>query len=174
MRWELKNNIILVGFMGSGKSSVGEALARECNMTFLDTDAWIEKNNQVTISEIFAIKGENYFRKLETKCLEELLMEDNKKGMVISVGGGLPVREENRKLLKQLGKVWYLKATEETIYQRLKTDTTRPLLQGDNPRVKIKDLMSSREDKYLAAANYVVLVDDKTILQIVDEIKTSI
>ena len=169
----MKNNIILVGFMGSGKSSVGKALAEDCNMTFLDTDAWIERKHQITISEIFATKGEEYFRESETKCLEELLLQDTKKAMVISVGGGLPVRDENRQLLKRLGKVWYLKATEETIYQRLKSDTTRPLLQGENPRQKIKDLMNNREDKYLAAADNVILVDEKTISQIVDEIKQS-
>ena len=132
--------------MGCGKSTIGKKLAKDYGSCFFDTDAWIEEKEQITISEIFAIKGEEFFRELETKCLEELLEKSSNEkqaalsGKVISVGGGLPIRAENRKLLKQLGTVIYLKATEETIYNRLKTDTTRPLLQGDNPKQKIKNL----------------------------------
>ena len=92
-------------------------------------------------------------------------------GKVISVGGGLPVKEVNRQLLKQLGTVIYLKATEETIYNRLKTDTTRPLLQGDNPKQKIKNLMETREDFYSQASDFIVKVDHKGIQKIVEEIK---
>lgn len=162
--------------MGSGKSTVGKEIARDCGIHFLDTDAWIEEKEMITISEIFATKGEAFFRELETKCLE-VLLEDSSEihsgalGKVISVGGGLPLREENRFLLKQLGKVFYLKATEETIYNRLKTDTTRPLLQGDNPKQKIKNLMEQREKIYCQASDYVIEVDDKEISEIVEEIK---
>ena len=136
--------------MGCGKSTIGKRIARDCKMSFVDTDAWIEDNEKVTITEIFATKGEGYFRELETRCLEVLLDEGNAEACeaterkVISVGGGLPMREENRNLLKQLGTVIYLKATENTIYNRLKDDTTRPLLQGDNPRKKIRYLMDLR------------------------------
>ena len=173
----MKNNIILIGFMGCGKSTIGKEIAKDCNMFFLDTDAWIEEKEQMTISEMFATKGETYFRELETKCLEVLIEESandsqgDTSGKVISVGGGLPVKEVNRQLLKQLGTVICLKATEETIYNRLKTDTTRPLLQGDNPKQKIKNLMESREDFYSQASDFIVEVDHKGIQKIVEEIK---
>ena len=163
--------------MGCGKSTIGKEIAKECDMCFLDTDAWIEEKEQITISEMFATKGETYFRELETKCLEVLIEEsandsqEDTLGKVISVGGGLPVKEVNRQLLKQLGTVIYLKATEETIYNRLKTDTTRPLLQGDNPKQKIKNLMETREDFYSQASDFVVEVDHKGIQKIVEEIK---
>ena len=163
--------------MGCGKSTIGKEIAKTCDMCFLDTDAWIEEKEQITISEMFATKGEAYFRQLETKCLEVLLEESNNDkqgdilGKVISVGGGLPVKEENRQLLKQLGTVIYLKATEETIYDRLKTDTTRPLLQGDNPKQKIKNLMEVREEFYCQALDFIVEVDHKGISEIVEEIK---
>lgn len=172
----MKNNIILIGFMGCGKSTIGKKIARDCGMNFIDTDAWIEDREDVSISEIFAAKGESYFRELETRCLESLLEEDNAESCkaaerkVISVGGGLPMKEENRDLLKRLGTVIYLKATENTIYNRLKEDTTRPLLQGDNPKQKIRELMDAREEKYMDASDSVVVVDHKKVSEIVEEI----
>ena len=159
--------------MGSGKSTIGKKIAENFGICFLDTDAWIEEREQITISEIFASLGEAYFRELETKYLE-VLLEESGKGFdgkviknVISVGGGLPMKEGNRQLLKKLGTVIYLKATEETIYNRLKTDPTRPLLQGDNPKQKIKNLMEQREEIYCQAADVVVEVDNKEIMEIV-------
>lgn len=166
----MKNNVILIGYMGCGKSTVGKKLAEKCQLFFLDTDAWIEEKEGITISEIFASKGETYFRDLETECLKELL-KGNRNNEVISVGGGLPVREENQKLLRQLGMVVYLKAEPETIYERLKGDTTRPLLQTENSLQKIKDMMSAREEKYQAAAHRVIMVDGKNVSEIVSEIQ---
>lgn len=158
--------------------------------TFLDTDAWIEEKEGTSIKEIFASKGEDYFRDLETACIKELIqekmvekkLEENeidgksleKRGLVISVGGGLPVREENQKLLKELGYVIYLKANPETIYERVKSDTTRPLLQTENPQQKIKDMMAFREEKYLAAAHRVIRVDGISVLEIIEEIKSGL
>ena len=182
----MKNNIIFIGYMGCGKSTVGCKMAEMLSMPFLDTDQWIEEKEGITISEMFAIKGEAYFRDLETECLKELLQKDGllvpeettgpvedcigKRGQVISVGGGLPVREENQKLLKQLGKVIYLKAKPDTIYERLKGDTTRPLLQTEDPLQKIKDMLAVRDQKYLAAAHWVIEVDEKSIMEIIHEI----
>ena len=186
----MKNNIILIGYMGCGKSTIGKECAKTWHMPFLDTDTWIEEQEGTTISEIFASKGEGYFRDLETECLKSLLKEmeansncgsktkensgdktlEEGKGSVISVGGGLPVREENQRLLRQLGQVIYLKAEPDTIYGRLKGDTTRPLLQTDNPLQKIREMIAVREDKYQAAAHKVICVDGKRIFEIVDEI----
>ena len=181
----MKNNIILIGYMGCGKSTVGKKIAELLNMPFLDTDQWIEEKEEMPVSEIFALKTEAYFRDLETNCLKVLLQEEkeqkaeeciNNQGLeacnrkVISVGGGLPVREENRKLLKQLGQVIYLKANPETIYERLKGDSTRPLLQTENPLQKIKEMIADREEKYQAAAERVIYVDGKSVTEIIEEI----
>lgn len=164
------NNIILIGFMGCGKTSVGKRLSEICNMRFMDTDEYIVTKEQCSISEIFEKKGEKYFRNLETESLMELL-EKNLSNTVISVGGGLPVKEENRELLKRLGMVVYLRANAETIYKRLRHDTTRPLLQTENPRGRIADLLNDREQLYEAAANFMVDVDDKNFDVIIQNIQ---
>ena len=164
----MRNNYILIGYMGCGKSTIGKKMSEILNIKLVDTDAWIEKQQGMTISEIFATKGEGFFRDLETGALKELLEE--KELMVISVGGGLPVREENRSLLQQLGQVIYLKAEPETIYNRVKGDTTRPLLQTENPMEKIREMLGQREEKYQVAADKIVTVDDKDLSEILDEI----
>lgn len=164
----MRNNYILIGYMGCGKSTIGKEMSEILNMKFIDTDAWIEERQGITISEIFATKGEIFFRDLETTMLQELLEE--KETMVISVGGGLPLREENRKLLQQLGRIIYLKAEPETIYNRVKGDTTRPLLQTGNPMERIREMLGQREEKYRAVADKIVIVDKKDISEIVYEV----
>ena len=166
----MKDNIILIGFMGCGKSSVGIKLSYRLKRTIIDTDKWIEKKQKTTISEIFAGDGEAAFRQMETECLKELLnrKEDS---FVFSVGGGLPIREENRKLLSQIGHVVYLKVSPETVYKRLRNDKTRPLLQGTNPRGRIFDLMNSRKGFYESASASIVEVDDRDFYNIIEEIK---
>ena len=138
----MKDNIILTGFMGCGKTSVGIRLSYTLRRTLIDTDKWIEKKQGKTVSEIFASEGEEAFRRMESECIRELI--GTAEGQVISTGGGLPVRKENRKLLKGLGTVYYLKGTPECVYERLKGDTARPLLQGENPREKIRELLKIR------------------------------
>ncbi len=101
-------NVILIGFMGSGKTTVGLKLSYRLRRTVLDTDREIEKEEKRTISEIFAADGEPYFRDRETACLKKLTGSAN--NQIISVGGGLPLREENRRLLHELGQVFYLRA----------------------------------------------------------------
>jgi shikimate kinase len=164
----LKNKIILIGYMGCGKSSVGKSLSRQMQQPFLDTDSLIEQQQGISISRIFADRGEEAFRQMETDCLRQLL-EDNTTG-VIAAGGGLPLREVNRELLKQLGQVIYLKARPETIYERLKGNTTRPLLQTADPRQRIEEMMQEREEKYRAAADRIIQVDGYTVAQIVSQI----
>ena len=164
----MRNNYILIGYMGCGKSTIGKKMSEILNIKLVDTDAWIEERQGMTVSEIFATKGELFFRDLETGALKELLEE--KELMVISVGGGLPLREENRRLLQQLGHVIYLKAEPETIYNRVKGDTTRPLLQTENPMEKIREMLGQREEKYQVAADKIVTVDDKDLSEILDEI----
>lgn len=164
----MKNNCILIGYMGCGKSTVGRQLSDILKHGFVDTDALIEEEQGRTISEIFKVDGEQFFRDLETEALRKLLETEGK--YVISVGGGLPLREENRMLLQKLGQVIYLKATPDTIYNRIKGDVTRPLLQTKNPKERIIEMLNEREEKYLVAAHKIVFVDEKEISEIVDEI----
>ena len=161
-------NIVLIGFMGCGKTSVGIRLSRALNMKFCDTDFVIERNSSMSISEIFEAHGEAYFRELETKTIKSFLT--TMKDTVLSTGGGLPLRECNQKLLKELGLVVYLKVSPLEIYWRLKNDTTRPLLQGDNPKGKIEELMKLREPIYEKAANIIIKTDNKSFDVIIQEI----
>lgn len=152
------SNVVLVGYMGCGKTTVGKNLARDCGYRFLDTDEEIEKKYQRTISDIFAIEGEKAFRDMETAFLQEML-ESGMDGVVVSTGGGMPVREENRTLLQKIGMVVYLKAQPQTIYERIKGDTKRPLLQCDDPLAKINDMMKQRAPIYEATAHEIICVD---------------
>ncbi len=163
-------NIILIGFMACGKSSVGRQLSQAMNLEFLDTDELIEQRAGTTISDIFATQGEAAFRVLETECLKDLLNREGN-AFVLSVGGGLPIREENRRLLSQIGTVIYLKVSPDTVFMRVRNDKTRPLLQTSNPRGRIMDLMNARKHFYEDAADYVLEADKKSFDEIIEEIK---
>lgn len=165
-------NVILIGFMGSGKTTVGLRLSYRLRRTVIDTDKEIERDEKRTISAIFTTEGESFFRDLETSCLKKLIAGSN--NQIISVGGGLPVREENRRLLRELGQVFYLRAKAETIYERLKGDTTRPLLQGEDPLTKIRTLLQERDPYYREAADVVITVDDKSFEEILREIEEKV
>lgn len=162
-------NIILEGFMGSGKTTVSEILSDRLGLELMDTDATIEDTEGRSISSIFREDGEEAFRDMETELLT-MIAGDHLRDMVISLGGGMPVREKNRELLKKSGKVVYLKASPETIYERVKGDATRPLLQGEDPLLRIKELMEGRSDVYDEAADLIIDTDNKTPDEICDEI----
>lgn len=151
------SNIILIGFMGCGKTTFGKWIARNKQMDFLDTDEYIVQREQTSINEIFAQKGEPYFRNLETEVIKELT--GKLENTVISVGGGLPIKQENRELLKKLGTVVYLRTSEGELVRRLEHDTTRPLLAGGNVKEKIAALMEARQDYYLSAADVIADTD---------------
>jgi shikimate dehydrogenase len=163
------SNIILEGFMGSGKSAVSVLLADELDMELVDTDEIIEETEGRSINEIFEKEGEKAFRDMETDLLEAIT-GDHWREFVISLGGGMPVREENRRLLRKAGKIVFLKASPETIYERVKDDDSRPLLRREDPLSKIKELMASRMEAYEDAADIVVDTDNKTIEEVVGEI----
>lgn len=163
------SNVILVGYMGCGKSTVGRRLSYRLRKPFLDTDKQIELKQKCTISEIFKSRGEEAFREMETEYLRGLLKETCE--YVIAVGGGLVLREVNRELLKKLGTVVYLRAKPETIYERLKNDTTRPLLQCENPKEKIEQMIETRHPVYMSCADEIIDVDDKDFAEILNEIK---
>ena len=162
-------NIILEGFMGSGKTTVSEILSEKLELDLMDTDAAIETTEGRSISSIFESEGEEAFRGMETELLQTVV-KDHWRDMVISLGGGLPLREENRRLLKEAGKVVYLRAMAETVYERVKGDDTRPLLRCEDPMAKIRELLDLRRDKYEAAADLVVDTDGKTPEEIAREI----
>ncbi len=146
-------NIILIGFMGSGKSAVGHLLAEELKMNFLDTDELIEKTEGRAISEIFKADGEEYFRELETEVLKTLQDYDN---FVLSTGGGMVLREENVSLLKEMGPIVLLWAQPEVIHERVKNETHRPLLQVPEPLEEIKKRLEHRTPFYRKAADFTV------------------
>lgn len=164
-----KMNIVLIGFMGCGKSTIGVKLSYFMKQPLIDTDKQIERKAGCSINEIFAKQGEECFRRMETEYLEKLLQE--KGSFILSTGGGLPMREENAKLLKQIGKVVLLRVDADTVYERLKNDTTRPLLQGDNPKAKIEELLTYREPFYEACADVIVDVEGKSFREILEEIQ---
>jgi shikimate kinase len=154
------NNIVLIGFMGTGKSSIARALERGFGYDVIDTDAYIEKEQGMSISEIFASKGEEAFRKMETALIRDQLM--NMDNTVISCGGGMPLREENQALLKHAGTVIWLQASVPELMARLKGDTTRPLLACADPKTRIQTLLTQRAPLYEACAHYQVFTDGKT------------
>lgn len=163
------DNIILVGYMGCGKTTVGKSVAKLAKYTFADTDEMIVTQQGRSISEIFAKDGEDAFRAMETALLEKMIADKSDR-FVISTGGGMPVREENRALLKTLGTVVYMRVMPDTVYERIKGDTTRPLLQCDNPMERIKEMITVRTPAYEAAAEFVIDADNLTQQEIAEEI----
>lgn len=162
-------NIILVGYMGCGKTTVGKTLAELMRYKFTDTDELIEAQEGRSISDIFAKDGEQKFRAMETALLKKML-RDKRRGLVIATGGGMPVREENRPLLKKLGTVVYMRVKSETVYERIKGDTTRPLLQCENPLERIREMLQNRTPAYEAAAELIIDVDSLTQQAAAEEI----
>lgn len=163
------SNIVLEGFMGSGKSTVSELLSEELMLELIDTDEVIEDTEGRTINEIFETEGEASFREMETDLLEAI-DSDHWREFVISLGGGMPVKEENRELLRKIGKVVYLRAKPETIFERVKDDDKRPLLKTEDPLAKIKELLEKRAAFYEDVADMIIDTDGKTPSEITKEI----
>lgn len=162
--------IVLMGFMGAGKTTIGKELARDLKCAFIDTDERIEQEQGRKISEIFEKHGEQAFRNMETDLLNRL--QESKEEFVLSIGGGMPVREENRALLRAIGTVVYLKTSKEEIIRRVSGDTNRPLLQGGALEEKVTNLMNAREHIYMETANEILCTDGKTVADLASEIKT--
>lgn len=167
----LKNNLILCGFMGSGKSTVGRLLARRLNRPFIDLDEFIEQQTGQTVTEIFNTRGEDAFRALEREAARSLCSQS---GLVLSCGGGTVLNPQTAALLKQSGTVIYLKVRPQTVLQRLKGDQTRPLLQGTEAEKKnrVCALLAEREPFYKAAAELTVSTNngaEQAILDILNQ-----
>ena len=161
-------NIVLMGFMGAGKTTIGKKLAKALEYEFIDTDEWIEKEKGRKISDIFAEDGEAVFRDMETDLLKRLQGSEEK--FVLSIGGGMPVREQNRALLRNLGIVIYLKTSKEEIIRRVSGNKNRPLLQGGDLEEKVTNLMNAREQIYVETAHVEVITDEKNPLEVIEEI----
>lgn len=158
-------NIILIGFMGAGKTAVGKQLAEELTLKYIDTDDLIEKTERRSINDIFKKKGEPYFRNMETEVLKTLQEYDN---FVIATGGGIVLREENVKILKELGPLVLLWAEPAIVYERIKGESHRPLLQVEDPKEEINKILSQRKPIYQRVADFVV---DTSNLKVEDAVK---
>ncbi len=163
-----EKNIILIGFMGSGKTTVGLKLSYRLRIPVEDTDKLIERRENKSIRELFAQEGEEAFRQKETELLREIGSRNYRR--ILSVGGGTPLRPENRELLKRCGTVVYLRIRPETAYERLKGDTNRPLLQCDDPLQRIRTLLAEREEAYAACADVILDVDGLPTEEILTQI----
>ena len=163
--------IILVGYMGSGKTTVGKALSKEMGMMFYDLDWYIESRMRKTVSELFAERGEEAFRKIEYNMLHEVAEFED---VIISCGGGTPCFFDNMDYLNQQGDVVYLKATPETLYKHLlMAKVERPLLKGKSPEeliVYITEHLKEREPFYQKARHTV----DVTLLDNYDKINITV
>lgn len=153
---KLTEHIFMIGFMGVGKTSTSRALSRQLEVKEIDTDAMIVKQAGVPISEIFAEKGEEAFRQMETALLDEIAEMEP---CIVSCGGGMVMRTENVEKMKKQGKIVLLSATPETIYSHVKDSTSRPLLNGNMNVEYIAGLMKQREPAYEQAADYKIVTD---------------
>ncbi len=162
-------NIVFIGFMCSGKSTIGRVLAKEINYKFIDTDQWISEQMNLTIGEIFEKKGEDYFRQLETNTVKDF--SEHLSNIVLSTGGGLSIRQENIPYLKEIGPIIFLSVSKDGVLERLNSDIERPLLAGDNPGKKIEALLSVRNPIYEEVADYIVDTNGKSVKDIVEEVK---
>ena len=164
-------NIFLIGFMGAGKSTISDFLRTVFAMEVVEMDQIIAEREGMSISDIFETYGEEYFRNLETELLIEM---QSRKNVVISCGGGVPMRERNVVEMKKNGRVVLLTAKPETILNRVKDNHDRPLLEGNKNVDFIADLMEKRREKYEAASDIVIETDGKDKLEICEELVHSL
>ena len=162
-----EKNLFLIGFMGCGKSTMARLLAKKTGKKLIEMDETIEAEAGISINEIFAKYGETYFRDLETDLIRRIAKEGN---AIVSCGGGAVLREENISVMRENGKIVYLSATPQTIYDHIHEQTNRPLLNGNMNVEYIGQLMEKRLPIYEKAADVTVCVDEKeknTILELI-------
>lgn len=162
----MTQNVILTGFMGTGKSSVGKLLAVKLNYSFHDLDTLIVEKEGLSINTIFADRGENYFREVESSALRAVLQETTQ---VVSTGGGAVIRQENRELMHKSGVVVNLTASPEIILQRLHSDEERPLLRDSKSLAHVQKMLMDRES-YYAEADIRIDTDGKNVEDIARDI----
>lgn len=176
---EPKRIVFLAGFMGSGKSTIGPELARSLNFDFVDIDDLIEENEGISIPEIFEKFGEQYFREIEKRVLNEISRSD--KNIVVALGGGTLTHEENRLLVRNGGILVYLKADPEKIFERVRSKQDRPMLLAADGSflndkelfAKVQSLLRERE-KYYLEANIIVSTSEQDVARSVEEIASKL
>ena len=164
----INDNIFFVGLMGAGKTTIGKLLAKKLKKTFYDTDHEIEKKLGVKVSVIFELEGEEGFRKRETQMIDELT---SKKDIILATGGGAVLSEENRRLLKERGKVIYLNAKPQHLAKRMAFDKDRPLLQQGNILDTLNNLYQERHPLYLGVSSFVVDTGQQKTQTIINKIE---
>lgn len=167
----MDKNIILVGLMGAGKSTIGRYLAKQLNREFIDSDRVIEARTGVDIATIFEIEGEQGFRDREEQIIKELCQV---KGIVLATGGGSILRKENRNNMKKYGHVVYLCTSAELLYSRIKYDKSRPLMQTKSPLDTLKNLLNDREPFYKEVADTVIMTGKQKAAVIVKRVEQAI
>ena len=165
----INDNIFFVGLMGAGKTTIGKLLAKKLKKTFYDTDHEIEKKLGVKVAVIFELEGEEGFRKRETQMIDELTQ---KKDIILATGGGAVLSEENRRMLKERGKVIYLNAKPQNLAKRMAHDKDRPLLQQGNIEETLNRLYQERHPLYLSTASFVVDTGQQKTQTIINKIES--
>jgi len=161
-------NIVLIGFMGTGKTTIGKIIAKELRIPFIDTDDYIEEKLNMNIKDIFKLKGENFFRKIEAEVVSEV---SRKKRHVISTGGGVILNTQNVINLKEYGTIFLLNGEVKTIISNLQGSIKdRPLLENEDWRKRVSDLLNERRKKYIESADIIITIDNKSPKKIAEEI----
>tara|TARA_A100001037_G_C15049193_1_gene589275 strand:- start:245 stop:757 length:513 start_codon:yes stop_codon:yes gene_type:complete len=163
---QLSANIVLVGFMGTGKSTVGRVIAQKLGFHFIDTDDVIEQTSKAKISDIFAEHGEVYFRDLESQAVKSVALMKNQ---VVATGGGVVLRSSNIDLLRTGGPIFCLNATPKAIWDRVRSSRSRPLLRGPDPLKKIETLLDKRAP-YYALADHQIETTGVSVDRVANEI----
>lgn len=164
-------NIVLIGFMGSGKSSIGKSLAKKLGLEYIDTDTMIERDEEKSISEIFRVEGEEYFRTMEKKIVEKVSKYKDK---VIACGGGVVLDDRNILNLKENGVLVYLSVDPSIIIERVRNSIDRPLLEVNDKETEAKRILEQREKKYISAADIVVDAGNMSINKTAEQILKSV
>lgn len=167
----MSNNIILVGLMGAGKSTIGRNLAKKLNKVFYDSDRVIEERTGVDIATIFEIEGEQGFRDREAQVIEELCKKND---IVLATGGGSILRDENRENMKKFGHVVYLCTSADLLYSRIKYDKSRPLMQTSSPLDTLRQLLKIREPFYKEVADSIVITGKQKATAIVRRVEEAL
>ncbi len=164
----MKSNLVLIGFMGSGKSTIGRYLEKTLEMKLVDLDHYIEKKNKMSIREIFDRYGEDKFRKLEVEACKEISKLNN---VIVSTGGGIVLNRKNIDELEKDSLIIYLDVDRNTLYRRLKNSKNRPLLDGEKLWEKINTTMDFRQKLYEESANYTIYIKNEDTFEVADKVK---